>query len=130
MPVWDDIRRSAESLIDESSKLGRIAKLKTQVKGLESELGDKVYDLGTRCLDLHRRNELHHTELEELFVEIRVLQREIKDRESEVDELTSAWRAGSGGAKPAAREACPDCGGSIRDEDRFCRHCGYDLKGR
>jgi hypothetical protein len=129
MPVWDDIRRSAESLIDDSSKQGRILKLKMQVKGLESELGDKVYDLGTRCLDLHRRNELHHTELEELFVEIRVLQREIKEREEEAAELASAWRTGGSG-KPVTRDACPDCGGSIRDEDRFCRHCGYDLKGR
>jgi len=128
MPVWDDIRKSAESLLDEGSKIPKYAKLAAQIKGLENELGDKVYDLGTRALDLHRRNELHHTELEELFVEIRVLQREIKEREEELEALKLAWRAETGRA--AVRESCPDCGGVVRDEDRFCRHCGYDLKGR
>lgn len=129
MPVWDDIRKSAESLLDEGAKIPRYAKLAAQVKGLENELADKIYDLGTRALDLHRRNELHHTELEELFVEIRVLQREIREREEELEALRLAWRGDSGRAAPVA-ERCPDCGGGIRDEDRFCRHCGYDLKGR
>ncbi len=128
MPVWDDIRKSAESLLDEGAKIPRFAKLSAQIKGLEGELGDKVYDLGTRALDLHRRNELHHTELEELFVEIRVLQREIKERHEELEALKFVRSADGGRA--ALREACPECGGTIRDDDRFCRHCGYDLKGR
>lgn len=126
MAVWDDLRKGAESLWDEGAKLPRYARLAARIKALENALGEKIYDLGSRALELHRRNELHHTELEELFVEIRALQREIRDRQDDLQALKATGRSGAGAAA-AAR--CPDCGGAVTDSDRFCRQCGYDLKG-
>lgn len=125
--VWDEIRRGAQSMLDEGQKVPRWARLKAQVKGLETELGDRIYDLGTRTLDLHRRNELHHYELDEMFVEIQNLQRELREVQDEVDELMSGWRIP--GAEPAVRETCPDCRKPVKPDDRFCRSCGASLKG-
>jgi hypothetical protein len=123
MPIWDDIRRGARSVLDESNKLGRMARLKAQVRSLEATLGDRIYELGTQVLELHRRNELHHYELDALFVEIQSLQRELREREAEIDGLTGHEPAGKG------RAECPDCGAAVTGADRFCRKCGASLRG-
>lgn len=125
MDVWDDLRRGAKSVVDESQRLARVARLKGQIKALELKLGERLYDLGTRTLDLHRRNELHHFELDETFVELEGLQRELREKEREVESLL---RLVLPRARPAG-ETCFDCGGRIAPEDRFCRACGADLKG-
>ena len=123
MAVWDDIRRGAQTVVDESSRLARVARLKAHIKGLEGDLGERVHDLGTRALDLHQRNELHHIELDQIFVQTHNVQRELKDCQDEIETLMASWRP------PAApRTACPDCRSPVRDEDRFCRHCGADLR--
>ncbi|MBI5831204.1 MAG: zinc-ribbon domain-containing protein [Armatimonadetes bacterium] len=123
MDLWDELKRGAQSIVDEGSKFGKMAKLRSQVRGLEAELGDKIYDLGTRSLELHRRNELHHFELDELFAEIQAMQRELREREAEIEAMA--------GREPnaAASGACPDCGQKVVEGDRFCRGCGYRLKG-
>lgn len=124
MTIWDDIRRGAQVVKDETERLGRVAKLKAQVRLLESELGDRVYDLGTRALELHRKNELHHYELDEIFVEIRALQRKLRDTEMEIDAL-----AGSAEPPEGGRASCPDCAAAVRPDDRFCPSCGGRLTG-
>jgi hypothetical protein len=123
MPIWDDIRRGARAVLDESNKLGRVGRLKGQVRSLEATLGDRIYELGTQVLELHRRNELHHYELDQLFVEIQSLQRELREREAEIDQLSGHDRPGR------SQAACPDCGGPVTTADRFCRKCGANLRG-
>lgn len=125
MAIWDDIKRGAQSGLDEVTKLSKVAKLKGQVRNLEATLGDRIYDLGTRVLELHRRNELHHVELDQIFVDIQTLQRELREREAELAGL-------QGKAAPAKTEAaeCPDCGAKLQPADRFCRHCGADIRGK
>lgn len=124
--MWDEIRRGAQSVMDEGQRLARATRLKAQVKGIETALGDRLYDLGTRVLDLHRRNELHHYELDQVFVEIQNLQRELRDKQAEVDELLGQRAAAP---RPGGAGLCGDCGGAVRPDDRFCRQCGADLKG-
>lgn len=123
MDLWDELKRGAQSIVDEGSKLGRMTRLKAQVRGLEAELGDKIYDLGTRALELHRRNELHHYELDELFAEIQTMQRELREREAEIEAMAGRE------ADATARGTCPDCQQKVVEGDRFCRACGYRLKG-
>jgi len=118
MPIWDDIRRGAQSVVD-------VARLKAQVRQLEATLGDRIYDLGTQVLELHRRNELHHYELDQVFVVIQGLQRELRERESELEQILG--REGQTAAR--GRAACPDCGAAAGAEDRFCRTCGAALRG-
>lgn len=124
MAIWDEIKRGAQSSVDSVQKLGKAAKLKAAVRNLEATLGDRIYDLGTRVLELHRRNDLHHVELDQLFVDIQTLQRELREREAELGTLVG---------KPAPVKAdsavCPDCGAKALGTDRFCRHCGVDLRG-
>ncbi len=124
MTIWDDLRKGAQSVVDEGQRLTKLARLKARVKELENELGDRIYDLGTRALDLHRRNELHHFELDEIFTEIKGIQREIREQQRVLDGLA---------ARPAAAQStadrCPDCGRPTDELDRFCRNCGHDLKG-
>ncbi|MBI2302183.1 MAG: zinc ribbon domain-containing protein [Armatimonadetes bacterium] len=124
MTVWDDVRRGAQSVVEGGQGLVRAARLKAAIRALEAELGEKIRDLGTRVLDLHRRNELHHYELDEIFVSIQALQRELADKTAEVDALLAPGRAGG---KPGA--GCPDCGAEARPGDRFCRNCGCALRG-
>jgi len=127
MAIWDDIRRGAQTVVDESQKLAKAARLKGQVRQLEATLGDRIYDLGTRALELHRRNELHHCELDTVFAEIQALQRELREVESGLDQLTG--QAGAAARRSGERPTCPDCGARLTEADRFCRHCGAKLAG-
>ncbi len=122
--AWDEIKRGAQTVMDESQRLARVMRAKTQIKVLEASLGDLVYDLGTRALDLHRRNELHHHELDEIFVEIKGVQREIREKQAEIDACTAV---GKSSRRPPVTQ-CPECGRPVVDSDRFCRECGADLR--
>lgn len=125
MTFWNDLKRGAQVVVDEGQRMTRVTKLKARQRALELQLADLVRELGLRVVELHRRNELHHHELDELFVEIQTLERELKQRGEEVEELTRP----SAGRADAARPSCPACGGDIRAADRFCRHCGEPLQG-
>lgn len=124
MSLWDDVRRGAQTVVDESQRLTRLARLAAELKGLESELADLLYELGTRTLELHRKNELYHVELDELFVDIEGLQRSVHEKEAEVAALKDRGSAG----RAEAEGHCAECGAESKPGDRFCRHCGSSLR--
>lgn len=124
MTFWDDVRRGAQTVVEEGQKVGRLARLKARVRALEDQLGELIHQLGTKALDLHRRNELHHHELDELFVAITALQRELRERQEEINMLLGRRRTDA-----FELPECPACGGVIHAGDRFCRHCGQHLTG-
>ncbi|HAZ64003.1 MAG TPA: hypothetical protein DCZ72_10400 [Armatimonadetes bacterium] len=121
MDIWDEIKRGAQSVFDESTRFGRQARLRLQARTLEDELGDLIFDLGTRALELHRRNELHHFELDETFAAILAKQRELRTAEAEIEQM-----AGREGATTQPG-TCPDCRQPVVEGDRFCRGCGLRL---
>lgn len=125
MSLWDDVLRGAQSVVDESQRLARLAKLTAETRSLEGQLGELVGDLGTRVLELHRRNELYHVELDKLFVEIEALQQQLREKEAEAAALKGRPPGPRGAELP---ERCPDCGEKTTERDRFCRHCGLDLR--
>lgn len=125
MSLWDDVVRGAQSVVDESQRLARLAKLAQERRALEGQLGELLGHLGTRVLELHRRNELYHVELDKLFVAIESLQKLLSEKEAEAAALKG--RA-PGGRSAEALDRCPDCGENVLPSDRFCRHCGLDLR--
>ncbi|HIE52030.1 MAG TPA: zinc ribbon domain-containing protein [Armatimonadetes bacterium] len=133
MSLLEDVRRGAQVAVREAQRLAKIGQLRLSISALENKIGDKVYELGLRALELHRRNELHHYELDDIFAELAALQRELREREEELEHLSPRWREErrpfwEEGEEGAGLEYCPKCGARTNPADRFCRSCGARLE--
>ena len=134
----DDFKRSAQEVGREARRVVQKGKLGLEINALEGKMGEVIYELGERCLELHQRNELHHFELDDIFADLAELRREVEDKRKQVEGFIPSFPAAEededfiGGEEdeesiPEGKRFCPECGSKVRDAAHFCSHCGSPL---
>lgn len=134
----EDVKRSAQEVGREARRYLQVGKLRLEINALESKMGEAIYELGERCLELHQRNELHHFELDDIFADLAELRREIEEKQNRLAEASRSRQSvveedfdyvvgGEEEEAPTDKRFCPECGSKVRPAARFCSHCGTRL---
>jgi ribosomal protein S27AE len=131
----DDVKRSAQEVGREARRYVQGGRLRLEINALEGKMGESIYELGERCLELHQRNELHHFELDDIFADLSELRRETEEKQKLLEELTHrrakdeeedfGYVVGDDEeGLPTEKRFCPECGSKVRSSARFCSQCG------
>ena len=134
----DEVKRGAQEVGREARRYVQTGKLRLEINSLEGKMGEVIYELGERCLELHQRNELHHFELDDIFADLAELRREAEDKRKQVEGFLHSFPADAEDedfiageeedeSVPAEKRFCPECGSKARDSAQFCSHCGSPL---
>lgn len=123
MGFLDDLGKSLNKVGKKTSEMANVAKLKLDITKYKSTIDKKYEELGSRIYFLNKEGvEMDEsvttliTEIDELFVQIKVVESEIEKINKEV---------------PKAAEGplvCASCGEELPEGTKFCGSCGNKVE--
>lgn len=84
MALWDKVKRGVERAADEAEKQAAIARLNLEMKGVKGDINNRLENLGQIALDLYRKGDIDHPDLEKLVVEITELEAKVGELEKQI----------------------------------------------
>ena len=84
MAFWEQLKRGVSRAADEAEKQATIARLNLEIKGVKGNIREKLEDLGQVALELYRKGNIDHPDLEKLVVEIGNLESRVEEIEKQI----------------------------------------------
>jgi len=151
MGLFDTVKLKANALAADAERAGRVTAAQARTVVLQNDIRKAERELGHSAFSLIESGDIAHTDLEAAAARLRDARQALQDKETEIEGLRHGAEAGdeaapapadaeAGGAEAGARadaplsesEAaapsagghCEHCGGTLEDDDAFCRSCG------
>jgi RNA polymerase subunit RPABC4/transcription elongation factor Spt4 len=125
MGFLDSLRKGADRAQLEANKLVRINRVQSQINTLKQQIQQRIVQLGEKTLELHRTKQLSEPDLVALCEGIIALEKEITEKEAEIEAIKQEVLPEGVAAAPATYgHICPQCKINLPQEADFCPNCG------
>ncbi len=118
--VKGKVDEGVSAISSKSKETIELAKLRSQLRALKKEKGEKINALGRLVYDKFRKDEYNEKSIREFYSGINELDRKIVDVENEIKNIQRMSSTG-------VIAKC-ECGTDIVLNQKFCASCGKDVR--
>ena len=132
MDFMESLRRGVDRAGFEVDRLLRANRVRSSINSLRSQVDEEMRQIGYRVFELYQQGELVHPELQERCDRVKQYQKEMADKEQELETINQEGPDFTQEEPTASQKAgvatCPNCGARTPENAAFCPQCGTRLR--